>query len=46
MGEWLSDLPNWLKSLPGIILLGIAVVVLLNGYIWFFGWGAGGRAGP
>jgi hypothetical protein len=41
MGEWLSDLPNWLKPLPGVILLGIAMIVLFNGYIWFFGWGAG-----
>jgi len=41
MGEWLSDLPNWLKPLPGLILLGIALIAFFNGYIWFFGWGAG-----
>ena len=41
MGEWLESVPNWLKPLPGLLLLGIAVVMFLDGTIWFFGWGAG-----
>lgn len=41
MSEWLETVPNWLKPLPGLILLGIAVVMFLAGTVWFFGWGAG-----
>jgi hypothetical protein len=45
MFEWIGDLlshvPNWVKPLPGLLLLGIAVLMLLNGTLWFFGWGAG-----
>lgn len=41
MGEWLVNVPNWAKPIPGATLLGIALLTFLNGYIWFFGWGAG-----
>ena len=41
MGGWLEDIPNWTKPIPGAVLLGIALLMFLNGRIWFFGWGAG-----
>lgn len=41
MGEWLDSVPNWAKPIPGSILLGVALVMFLNGYLWIFGWGAG-----
>jgi|tagenome__1003787_1003787.scaffolds.fasta_scaffold17245381_1 hypothetical protein len=41
MGGWLDDIPNWAKPIPGTVLLGIALLMFLNGTIWFFGWGAG-----
>ena len=41
IADIMSRVPNWVKPLPGLILLGIAALMLLDGTIWFFGWGAG-----
>ena len=37
MINFLSDAPNWVKPLPGLLLLGGGGVAYLNGYIWPFG---------
>lgn len=41
IGHLMSHVPNWIKPLPGALLLGIAVLLLLDGTFWFFGWGGG-----
>ena len=40
-GRMAASVPNWAKPLPGAILLGISLVLFVNGWVWFFGWGAG-----
>ena len=37
----MEDLPNWIKPLPGLLVLGIATVAYFGGYIWPWGWGVG-----
>ncbi len=41
MLDWLINAPNWLKPLPGLLVLLLTLIIYLNGYFWPWGLAVG-----